>query len=264
MNMRDTLCRIEQALSVPAAEYVPAIRDVFDIIDAARNELDREAQASRPQTSAPGGEGTAQGGYTESARQRFDRLMQDDAASPLERLRFFCSLAMSGQDWIDVEPFFDALRAPTERTPLTGANFDEWSQNPYTLVLQESIRNDYMPKAGVAGTQAAADVLAERRRQVSAEGWTPEHDDLHSDGSLAAAGACYAMHTAIDIGISAGRIDRYAAPARRFDKFMPDYWPWDRDWWKPNTRRRNLVKAGALILAEIERLDRASLSGEGE
>jgi hypothetical protein len=30
------------------------------------------------------------------------------------------------------------------------------------------------------------------------------------------------------------------------------------EWWKPTNRRRDLVKAGALILAEIERLDRAA------
>lgn len=90
-------------------------------------------------------------------------------------------------------------------------------------------------------TQAARDVLAERRRQVTAEGWTREHDDEHSDGSLAAAAACYA--------ITAGGDPRDEAPG---------FWPWDESWWKPGTERRNLVKAGALILAEIERIDRAA------
>ena len=105
-------------------------------------------------------------------------------------------------------------------------------------------------------TKAAQDVLAERRRQIEVECWKPEHDDAHTDGSLAAAGACYAMHSAIDAGIDSGRIDRYAEPWRRLDKFVPDYWPFHRLWWKPRDRRRNLVKAGALIIAEIERLDR--------
>jgi len=36
----------------------------------------------------------------------------DDPGSPLERLRFFCSLAMRPQDWLDVKPFFDALAEP--------------------------------------------------------------------------------------------------------------------------------------------------------
>jgi hypothetical protein len=35
-------------------------------------------------------------------------------------------------------------------------------------------------------------------------------------------------------------------------------WPWDRAYWKPRGPRNNLVKAGALILAEIERIDRAA------
>lgn len=78
---------------------------------------------------------------------------------------------------------------------------------------------------------AARDVLAERRRQVESEGWSPEHDDKHTDNELSRAAGCYAL------GVTA-------------------YWPWDQDWWKPSDRRRNLVKAGALILAEIERLDR--------
>lgn len=34
-------------------------------------------------------------------------------------------------------------------------------------------------------------------------------------------------------------------------------WPWNGRWWKPTNRRRDLIKAGALIVAEIERLDRA-------
>ena len=29
--------------------------------------------------------------------------------TPLERLRFFCSLSMNGQDWLDVERFFDKV-----------------------------------------------------------------------------------------------------------------------------------------------------------
>lgn len=96
-------------------------------------------------------------------------------------------------------------------------------------------------------SQAARDVLAERRRQVDAEGWTPEHDDEHSMGTLAEAAACYALGKH---AISTGR---------PYNTFVT-LWPWDMGWWKPtpNNRRRELIKAGALILAEIERLDRAA------
>jgi hypothetical protein len=95
--------------------------------------------------------------------------------------------------------------------------------------------------------QAARDVLAERQRQVSVEGWTPEHDDEHSEGELALAAACYAMASA---GYAKGK--------------TPPIWPWSLDWWKPTYGRRDLERAGALIQAELERRDRAAQQQEGE
>ncbi|EPR5661127.1 hypothetical protein ACU674_003771 [Klebsiella quasipneumoniae] len=89
-------------------------------------------------------------------------------------------------------------------------------------------------------TAAAADVLAGRQRQVTAEGWTAERDDGYQNSELADAAACYAIH-AHNQGFS-----------------TPAHWPWSQDWWKQTSPRRDLVKAGALILAEIERLDRAA------
>src|SRR5690606_39870520 len=51
---------------------------------------------------------------------------------------------------------------------------------------------DGVGHVGDTRTGAARDVLAERRRQIEAEGWTPEHDDEHSTQELAFAAACYA------------------------------------------------------------------------
>lgn len=93
---------------------------------------------------------------------------------------------------------------------------------------------------GGAFNPAILDVVAERQRQKTIEGWTPEHDDEHCNGELAMAAVCYINET--------GTVNRNGG--------KPWGWPWDASWWKPKTRRRNLVKAGALILAEIERLDR--------
>lgn len=100
-------------------------------------------------------------------------------------------------------------------------------------------------RAGVAETEAARDVLAERQRQISAEGWTLEHDDAHAPGTLSQAAGCY-----IDW-------NGWEAECQTEDS-IPISWPWNAKWWKPSDERRNLVKAGALILAEIERLDRRS------
>ena len=48
--------------------------------------------------------------YKKTALERFYECQGDEENDPLERLRFFCSLAMNGQDWIDVEPFFDDVQ----------------------------------------------------------------------------------------------------------------------------------------------------------
>lgn len=51
-----------------------------------------------------------------TAKQRYAAAMNGcNETDPIERLRFYCSLAMSGQDWIDVEPFFDAVIADRKR-----------------------------------------------------------------------------------------------------------------------------------------------------
>lgn len=86
-------------------------------------------------------------------------------------------------------------------------------------------------------TDALHDVIAERQRQVSVKGWTPEHDDTYTCGELSGAAISY--------------IEPMEAVF---------YWPaeWHDDSFKPSDERRNLVKATALLLAEIERLDRIS------
>lgn len=89
-----------------------------------------------------------------------------------------------------------------------------------------------------------AEIRAERDRQRSDEGWTPEHDDKHDMGQMALAAGCYALNGA----------------AQRFAQgIVPIFWPWAREWWKPKSRRRDLVRAAALIVAEIERIDRATV-----
>lgn len=89
----------------------------------------------------------------------------------------------------------------------------------------------------------------ERSRQIQSEGWTPDHDDGHTFSELARAASAYAMP------------DQY----RKLDDHeIPVLWPWDAIWWKPTPedRIRELVKAGALIVAEIERIQRNSLTTE--
>lgn len=89
-------------------------------------------------------------------------------------------------------------------------------------------------------------IATERHRQISVEGWTPEHDDEHTSGEMSAAAATYAFNAFTNTSYRA-----YAADPVGF-------WPWDAEWWKPKTPREDLVRAGALIAAEIDRIDRAN------
>ncbi|KAB2783716.1 MazG-like family protein [Brucella anthropi] len=111
--------------------------------------------------------------------------------------------------------------------------------------------------AAVAPDQpsAAIDVLAERHRQIEAEGWTPEHDDGHRDFSIPRAAATYAYGAGVGVenrAVMDGHGNSGSIPILKM------IWPmsWDWGWYKPKNRRADLVKAAALILAEVERLDR--------
>lgn len=94
------------------------------------------------------------------------------------------------------------------------------------------------------------EVAAERKRQQEAEGWDTHHDDLHDQGSLATAAAAYALHAG----------DMVNPNRDAYQLHPPAFWPFDLEWWKPKTPRRDLIRAAALIVAEIERLDRAAHS----
>lgn len=89
-------------------------------------------------------------------------------------------------------------------------------------------------------------IATERQRQREDEGWSESHDDDHDAGELADAAACYAM----------------TPDTRMAADFQSDVWPFHVSAWKPthDDRIRELVKAGALIVAEIERLQRAEQS----
>lgn len=79
-------------------------------------------------------------------------------------------------------------------------------------------------------------IAAERQRQIDVEGWTPEHDAEHDSHEMAAAAVAYALTI-------------HSMPVAKW------WWPWDDEWWKPSDDPiRNLVKAGALLAAEIDRL----------
>jgi hypothetical protein len=109
---------------------------------------------------------------------------------------------------------------------------------------------------------AALDVITERRRQKSVERWTAEHDDTHDRFEMARAAAFYALHPAA----MAMPIAATGEPSERSRLVVAaeEAWPpqWGREWQKPKPARRSLVFAAALLLAEIERLDRLEAKRE--
>lgn len=88
-------------------------------------------------------------------------------------------------------------------------------------------------------------IAEERQRQITAEGWDAEHDSAHERGEIAMAAACYAT------------LPDYRRVSKSFVG-RPEFWPFDSSWWKPTpeNRIRELQKAGALIAAEIDRLQK--------
>lgn len=193
--------------------------------------------------------------YYKSREERVTRLVLDNQTSWDELHK---KLKAAEKHKAEV----DALKAQIAELESFRTAYMEWSAK--TDWLQTDKRLDVLKPWGKhradvlkayieyleprASTNAAADVLAERQRQITTEGWTPEHDDEHCNNEMAMAAVCYINET--------GTVNRNGG--------KPWGWPWDASWWKPNARRRNLVKAGALILAEIERIDRSAGIGKGE
>lgn len=92
---------------------------------------------------------------------------------------------------------------------------------------------EVVARGGAAYAGVLREIANERVRQIAEEGWTPEHDDEHDKGELADAAATYA--TTYDV------------------RGLIQPWPISR-----KDRRSDLVKAAALLVAEIERIDRAA------
>ena len=131
----------------------------------------------------------------------------------------------------------DRLRKLVVAGKAATAEYPEWSEKAMGELAQALL--------DMSVTPAARDVLAERRRQVEELRFPPDHDDGYVGGELADAAVSYAMQAHLGPMIN-----------------PPTRWPWNWRWWKPGPARRMLVKAGALILAEIERLDRRDGVGQ--
>lgn len=100
---------------------------------------------------------------------------------------------------------------------------------------------------GMKTAAILSEIATERGRQIGVEGWAPRHDDTYVKSELAVGAAVYAL-----------------SGAGWKKEAVAELWPKKFDYLmlKPKSPRRDLVRAAALIVAEIERLDRLALNGE--
>lgn len=93
------------------------------------------------------------------------------------------------------------------------------------------------------------EIAAERERQISKCGWTPEHDKGHRSGELNDAAVAYATAAS---WLARGESQEFV---QLLEASCGVPWPWESKYWNPDhTQVGNLIKAGALIAAEIDRL----------
>lgn len=90
-------------------------------------------------------------------------------------------------------------------------------------------------------------IAKERERQINKLGYTADHDRQYIYHELAMAAICYAIP------------EDYRDP-----KLISDIWPWDSEFWKPDpdNRKREIIKACALLMAEYDRLE--AMEGAGK
>lgn len=97
-------------------------------------------------------------------------------------------------------------------------------------------------------------IAREREEQIKKHGWSDAHDDSYTDGQLALAAYAYCLPESERPGAT-----------NASGVFIPSGWPWADHWWRPSpeNRIRELAKAGALIAAEIDRLQRLATQPQG-
>lgn len=154
----------------------------------------------------------------------------------------------------------------------TGEPFNEarevtWCKDKINSTDIEYVRADAVSERPFSFSEAAlqvapelrlsgiSEIAIERLRQIEKEGWTAEHDEQHPDRELTRAAACYLAHV-IDRQWVYRPNNEHAYNAED----APNEWPWDIKWWKPKNPRRDLVRAAALIAAELDRMERKDMS----
>ena len=148
---------------------------------------------------------------------------------------------------IDTTSYSESMKKLIARQLITSTieNFGKQVKvlcNEVGKIMSENKSTDWMPSPDtLSGVEL---ICMERERQIKEKGYTDEHDDEETDDRLAYAAVCYAIPN---------------FPSKQI--YVEDFYPWADYTYKPtpDNRIKELVKAGALIAAEIDRLQRLKL-----
>lgn len=187
----------------------------------------------------------------------FSRVMSPDCEiATIERLELserICAIAIKSET-----PKQKAMVATGERRR---ANY--YFYYAPVGMPDETAHQLYKLRKGLSMSNIEA-IIAERKRQIAEEDYSFEHDDEHTSGQLAAAASSYAFAASVSDD-SRGVLEN--SP----EDMWPSQWPFALEEWKPTNRgeaidrrRGDLKKAGALILAEMARLDRLEAKQKGK
>src|SRR5690606_29086782 len=99
------------------------------------------------------------------------------------------------------------------------------------------------------------DIAHEMERQQAFDklGDLPNHA-----GQMAAAAACYATHAAVFARLAHSGVSHARIVSDSINASPPQSWPWTTTLWKPRSQRDSLIRAAALLIADLERLDTSS------
>ena len=159
---------------------------------------------------------------------------------------------------------FSDFHADVEKRLGRGVQTFEFGFKEFSAEVKRLYEADFIEMGTVSKEEAKAqavpegfaikDVINERQRQINQEFYSTENDDEYEQNELLRAAVCYAENV-----VRRGWVfDSNFGPDVYQEEEVPDLWPWDLDFWKPKNPRRDLVRAAALIIAEIERIDRST------
>lgn len=175
--------------------------------------------------------------HAAQVRRVFDQSEGDVLVLGLPEMQSMLSMLPTGTE-VHFLDYYDACRA-AGFSPFHGPDGQLHKAFRVGLAYGDAAR-ELQEKTFGATERVLAQILKERDHQ-RAKGYTASIDDRHTENELPQAAVSYVLNAAL--------------PAAHVQCLF--FWPWDVSTFNPEGRRADLIKAAALLVAEIERMDRA-------